>query len=138
MKNMDVVMKKNFFKGFYKENINYIEFFNEKVMLLNYILGIIGFSKGVMIMGNNLVGNVIFGICIEFLKKGEKVFFFFFLVYVYGCVFDFLIVMVVGIYVILLGKIFFFKILMKVFEEVKFNFIIIVLLVIEKIYKNVI
>ncbi|MBS5110637.1 MAG: long-chain fatty acid--CoA ligase [Phocaeicola vulgatus] len=125
MKNMDAAMKKNFPKGFYKENINYTELSNEKVMLLNYTSGTTGFSKGVMITGNNLAGNVTFGIRTELLKKGEKVLSFLPLAHAYGCAFDFLTATAVGTHVTLLGK-------------VKPNLIITVPLVIEKIYKNVI
>jgi long-chain acyl-CoA synthetase len=138
MKNMDAAMKKNFPKGFYKENINYTELSNEKVMLLNYTSGTTGFSKGVMITGNNLAGNVTFGIRTELLKKGEKVLSFLPLAHAYGCAFDFLTATAVGTHVTLLGKTPSPKILMKAFEEVKPNLIITVPLVIEKIYKNVI
>ena len=138
MKNIDAAMRKNFPKGFYKENINYTELSNEKVMLLNYTSGTTGFSKGVMITGNNLAGNVTFGIRTELLKKGEKVLSFLPLAHAYGCAFDFLTATAVGTHVTLLGKTPSPKILMKAFEEVRPNLIITVPLVIEKIYKNVI
>ena len=114
------------------------ELSNEKVMLLNYTSGTTGFSKGVMITGNNLAGNVTFGIRTELLKKGEKVLSFLPLAHAYGCAFDFLTATAVGTHVTLLGKTPSPKILMKAFEEVKPNLIITVPLVIEKIYKNVI
>ena len=104
-------------------------------MLLNYTSGTTGFSKGVMITGNNLAGNVTFGIRTELLKKGEKVLSFLPLAHAYGCAFDFLTATAVGTHVTLLGKTPSPKILMKAFEEVKPNLIITVPLVIEKIYK---
>lgn len=91
-----------------------------------------------MLTGNNLAGNVTFGIRTGLLKKGEKVLSFLPLAHAYGCAFDFLTATAVGIHVTLLGKTPSPKILMKAFEEVKPNLIITVPLVIEKIYKNVI
>ena len=107
-------------------------------MLLNYTSGTTGFSKGVMLTGNNLAGNVTFGIRTELLKKGDKVLSFLPLAHAYGCAFDFLTATAVGTHVTLLGKIPSPKIIMKAFEEVKPNLIITVPLVIEKIYKNII
>lgn len=138
MKNIDAAMKKNFPQGFHTEDIQYTELSNDKVMLLNYTSGTTGFSKGVMITGNNLAGNVTFGIRTGLLKKGEKVLSFLPLAHAYGCAFDFLTATAVGTHVTLLGKTPSPKILMKAFEEVKPNLIITVPLVIEKIYKNVI
>lgn len=138
IKNMDAAMKKSYPKGFHKENINYTELSNDKVMLLNYTSGTTGFSKGVMITGNNLAGNVTFGIRTGLLRKGEKVLSFLPLAHAYGCAFDFLTATAVGTHVTLLSKAPSPKILMKAFEEVKPNLIITVPLVIEKIYKNVI
>jgi long-chain acyl-CoA synthetase len=107
-------------------------------MLLNYTSGTTGFSKGVMLTGNNLAGNVTYGIRTELLKKGERVLSFLPLAHAYGCAFDFLTATAVGTHITLLGKTPSPKIIMKAFGEVKPNLIITVPLVIEKIYKNVI
>lgn len=138
IRNMDMAMHKAYPKGFGKENVQYTTLSNDKVMLLNYTSGTTGFSKGVMLTGNNLAGNVTFGIRTELLKKGDKVLSFLPLAHAYGCAFDFLTATAVGTHVTLLGKTPSPKILMKAFEEVKPNLIITVPLVIEKIYKNVI
>lgn len=138
MKNIEAALEKKYPEGFHKEDIHYTELSNDKVMLLNYTSGTTGFSKGVMITGNNLAGNVTFGIRTGLLKKGEKVLSFLPLAHAYGCAFDFLTATAVGTHVTLLGKTPSPKILMKAFEEVKPNLIITVPLVIEKIYKNVI
>lgn len=138
MKSIDAAMKKKYPKGFHKEDIEYTNLSNDKVMLLNYTSGTTGFSKGVMLTGNNLAGNVTFGIRTELLKKGDNVLSFLPLAHAYGCAFDFLTATAVGTHVTLLGKTPSPKILMKAFEEVKPNLIITVPLVIEKIYKNVI
>ena len=131
-------MEATYPNGFRKEDIVYTDLSNDKVMLLNYTSGTTGFSKGVMLTGNNLAGNVTFGIRTELLKKGDKVLSFLPLAHAYGCAFDFLTATAVGTHVTLLGKVPSPKILMKAFEEVKPNLIITVPLVIEKIYKNVI
>ncbi|MBQ8224781.1 MAG: long-chain fatty acid--CoA ligase [Bacteroides sp.] len=138
LKHQEDAMFEAYPKGFCREDVTYTDLDNDKVMLLNYTSGTTGFSKGVMLTGNNLAGNVVFGINSQLLKKGDKILSFLPLAHAYGCAFDFLTATAVGTHVTLLGKIPSPKILMKAFEEVKPNLIITVPLVIEKIYKNVI
>lgn len=138
MKNVHKEMRQAYPKGFSKEDITYTDLSNDKVMLLNYTSGTTGFSKGVMLTGGNLAGNVCFGINTKLLERGDRVLSFLPLAHAYGCAFDFLTATAVGTHVTLLGKIPSPKIIMKAFEEVKPNLIISVPLVIEKIYKNVI
>lgn len=138
LKDLDAEMEKAYPDGFKMEDVQYTTLSNDKVMLLNYTSGTTGFSKGVMLTGNNLAGNVTFGIRTGLLKKGDKVLSFLPLAHAYGCAFDFLTATAVGTHVTLLGKTPSPKIIMKAFEEVKPNLIITVPLVIEKIYKNVI
>ena len=124
--------------GYTAENVDYTSLGNEKVMLLNYTSGTTGFSKGVMLTGNNLAGNVTFGIRTELLKRSERVLSFLPLAHAYGCAFDFLTGTAVGAHVTLLGKVPSPKILLKAFSDVRPHLIITVPLVIEKIYKNTI
>lgn len=138
IKHLSSEMDEKYPQGFSKEDVVYTDLSNDKVMLLNYTSGTTGFSKGVMLTGNNLAGNVVFGIRSGLLKRGNKVLSFLPLAHAYGCAFDFLTATAVGTHVTLLGKTPSPKILMKAFEEVKPNLIITVPLVIEKIYKNVI
>lgn len=138
IKNLDLTMHRSYPKGFTSECVSYTTLSNDKVMLFNYTSGTTGFSKGVMLTGNNLAGNVTFGIRTGLLKRGEKVLSFLPLAHAYGCAFDFLTATAVGTHITLLGKVPSPKILMKAFEEVKPNLIITVPLVIEKIYKNII
>lgn len=135
---LDKEMKRVYPKGFSKKDVNYTELSNDKVMMLNYTSGTTGFSKGVMLTGDNLSGNVTFGIRTKLLIRGERVLSFLPLAHAYGCAFDFLTATAVGTHVTFLGKTPTPKILMKAFDEVKPNLIITVPLVIEKIYKNVI
>ncbi|MEG1563963.1 MAG: long-chain fatty acid--CoA ligase [Bacteroides sp.] len=138
IKHLNEKMHSTYPKGFCKEDVTYTTLSNEKVMLLNYTSGTTGFSKGVMLTGNNLAGNVTYGIRTALLKRGDKVLSFLPLAHAYGCAFDFLTATAVGTHVTLLGKAPSPKIIMKAFEEVKPNLIITVPLVIEKIYKNII
>lgn len=138
LKHLDEEMHETYPNGFTKEDVVYTDLSNDKVMLLNYTSGTTGFSKGVMLTGNNLAGNVTFGIRTKLLERGNKILSFLPLAHAYGCAFDFLTATAVGSHVTLLGKVPSPKILMKAFEEIKPNLIITVPLVIEKIYKNVI
>ena len=138
MVNMNETFERTYPNGFSANDIIYTDLSNEKVMLLNYTSGTTGFSKGVMLTGNNLAGNVTFGIRTELLKKGDRVLSFLPLAHAYGCAFDFLTATAVGTFVTLLGKVPSPKIITKAFEEVKPSIIITVPLVIEKIYYNVI
>lgn len=138
IRNIGTAMDNAYPDGFQQKDVNYAELSNDKIMLLNYTSGTTGFSKGVMLTGNNLAGNVVFGIKSKLLTKGDRIVSFLPLAHAYGCAFDFLTATAVGTHVTLLGRTPSPKILMKAFDEVKPNLIITVPLVIEKIYKNVI
>ena len=131
-------MQQTYPKGFRKEDIIYTELSNEKIMEINYTSGTTGFSKGVMLTGNNLAGNTVFGLKTRLLQRGENDLSFLPLAHAYGCAFDFLVATAAGTHVTLLGKTPAPKILLKAFEEIKPNLIITVPLVLEKVYKNVI
>ena len=138
LKHLDEQMEATYPQGFRREDVVYTDLDNDKVMLINYTSGTTGFSKGVMLTGNNLAGNVVYGIRSELLKRQENVLSFLPLAHMYGCAFDFLTAVAVGTHVTLLGKTPSPKVLLTAFEEVKPNLIITVPLVIEKIYKNTI
>lgn len=60
------------------------ELANDKVILINYTSGTTGFSKGVMLTGNNLGGNVCFGISSKLHFSGSKCLSFLPLAHAYG------------------------------------------------------
>ena len=133
---MDKLFKKAYPKGFTRDDVRFAELTNDKVILINYTTGTTGFSKGVMLTGNNLGGNVCFGISSKLHFSGSKCLSFLPLAHAYGCAFDLLVPLAVGTHITLLGKIPSPKILLKALEEVKPNLIICVPLILEKIYRK--
>lgn len=138
LKAMDEKMAVKYPHGFTQEDIKYAKLDNDKVVLLNYTSGTTGFSKGVMLTGNNLAGNVTYAQTLDLLFRGDRELCFLPLAHAYSCAFNFLVPMAVGAHVYLLGKVPSPKILLKAFEEVKPNLILTVPLILEKIYKKMI
>ena len=136
LSNMDSLFKKEHPKGFTKDSICYAELENDKVVEINYTSGTTGYSKGVMLTGNNLAGNVCYGIKTRLHYKGSKALSFLPLAHAYGCAFDLLTPLAAGSHVTLLGKLPSPKVLLKAFAEVKPNLIITVPLIFEKIYRK--
>ena len=123
-------------QGSTPEDIVYADNSNEELAIINYTSGTTGFSKGVMLSGNNLAGNVMFGVRSHLHYRGSRCLSFLPLAHAYGCAFDFLVPLAVGSHITLLGKIPSPKILIKALAEVKPHLIICVPLVLEKIYRK--
>ena len=124
--------------GFSVNDVKFPEVGNEELMVINYTSGTTGYSKGVMLTGNNLAGNIIYGINSQLAFRGSRHLSFLPLAHAYGCSFDMLAELVVGAHITLLGKIPSPKILVKAMNEVKPNLVITVPLVLEKIYTKMI
>ncbi len=135
---IDSLLFNKYPNGFTKEDLCYTDLSNEKIIVLNYTSGTTGFSKGVMITGNNLAGNITFAHRKQLLKREDKVVSFLPLAHTYGCAFEFLYALFEGCHTTLLGKTPSPKILMKAMEEVRPNIVIAVPLILEKVYKNMI
>ncbi|MBF0575888.1 AMP-binding protein [Dysgonomonas sp. GY617] len=138
IRNLDNDMEVKYPKGFSKEDILYADVDNSEVVLINYTSGTTGFSKGVMLLANNLAGNVTYAKTLDLLFRGDRVVSFLPLAHAYGCAFDFLYALSEGVHVTLLGKAPSPKILAAAFSEIKPNLIVTVPLVIEKLYKKAI
>ena len=138
MKSLDEKMTEKYPDGFTQEDIKYAELDNDKVVEINYTSGTTVFSKGVMLTGNNLAGNVTYARTLDLLFRGERELCFLPLAHAYSCAFNLLVPMAFGVHVYLLGKVPSPKILLKAFEEVKPNLILMVPLILEKIYKKMI
>lgn len=134
--NLEASVKLKYPDGFQASDIKYADVDNSEVVLINYTSGTTGFSKGVMLMANNLAGNVVYAKKLDLLFRKQRVVSFLPLAHAYGCAFDFLYALSEGVHTTLLGKTPSPKILSAAFAEIRPNLIVSVPLVIEKIYKK--
>ncbi|GAD06606.1 Long-chain-fatty-acid--CoA ligase FadD15 [Porphyromonas crevioricanis] len=125
-------------QGYRREDIAYPEVPNDRLMVLNYTSGTTGFSKGVMLSGNNLAGNVTYAATLDLMYCGDRELCFLPLAHAYSCAFNLLTPMVVGAHVFLLGKIPSPRVVTQAFQDVRPNLIITVPLILEKIYREII
>jgi long-chain acyl-CoA synthetase len=135
---LDNRFNKKYPNGFKAKDIRYIDLPNSEILVLNYTSGTTGFSKGVMITGGNLSGNLTFAHRIFNLNPGDKMLSFLPLAHTYGSAFEFLYALSEGCDVTILGKTPSPQILLKAFKEVKPVLIIAVPLILEKIYRKMI
>ena len=135
---IDADMQQAYPNGFGPADVHYPEVPNDRLMVINYTSGTTGYSKGVMISGNNLSGNIVYGINSQLHRRGTRCVSFLPLAHAYGCAFDMLAPLAVGAHITLLGRIPSPKILVKAMNEVKPNLVICVPLVLEKIYSKMI
>jgi len=136
--NIDTLIQQAYPGGFTAAGINYIERGNDELMEINYTSGTTGFSKGVMLTGNNLAGNIVYGINSQLHRRGTRCVSFLPLAHAYGCAFDMLTPLAVGSHITLLGRIPAPKVIVKAMQEIKPNLVICVPLVLEKIYSKMI
>ena len=122
--------------GMRPEDISYYHTPNEELLVLNYTSGTTGFSKGVMLSGNNFAGNLAFCIERNIIRVNETLLCFLPMAHVYSCMINLFLAMASGTHVVVLGKIPSPKILGVAFKKVRPTVIISVPLVLEKIYQN--
>ena len=127
---------KRYPNGYTAADVLYPTIPNTELVCISYTSGTTGFSKGVMLSGNALAGNVAFGIGTKLLECGNRALAFLPLAHAYGCAFDFLTSFCAGSHTTYLGKIPSPKVLLKAFAEVKPSCIFTVPLIIEKIYRK--
>ncbi len=128
--------KKRYPQGYTSHDVKFPDRDNQEVVEINYTSGTTGFSKGVMLTGENLSGNVCFGMHSELHFRGSRALSFLPLAHAYGCAFDMLTPLATGSHITLLGKTPSPRVLLKALAEVKPNLVICVPLILEKIYKN--
>jgi long-chain acyl-CoA synthetase len=133
---LDVLFYGKFTRGFGPEQVKYAEVDNSDVVEINYTSGTTGFSKGVILSANSLAGNVDFAMRSIELNPGEKMLALLPLAHCYGCAFDFLFPMAVGVHVTILGKLPATPVIIKAFSEIRPHLILFVPIFFEKIYKK--
>ena len=145
LKSWDDDFKAKYPAGFSVEDIKYADVPNEQMILLNYTSGTTGSSKGVMLSVNNLTGNMVFARDMinpstdkPYFHVGGRSLSFLPLAHAYGCAFDFLVQLVVGGHVTLLGRMPSPKILIDAMQNVKPTVICSVPLILEKVYRKMI
>jgi len=133
---LDELFEKRYPDGYGKEQIKFAEVDNSEVVEINYTSGTTGFSKGVVLSANSLAGNVDFAMRSIELHPGERMLALLPLAHCYGCAFDFLFPLAVGVHVTILGKLPATPVILKAFSEVKPHLILFVPIFFEKIYKK--
>ena len=121
-------------ENFGKENFSLNIFDNETLATIIYTSGTTGFSKGVMLNHNALAANIRFAIANMPIKPNDHILSFLPLAHVFGCLFDFLFPFSKGACIYMLNAIPSPNVLLKAFDEIKPNLILMVPLIIEKIY----
>ena len=138
VENLDRMFAEAYSKGFKAEDINYKNYPDEHLMLINYTSGTTGFSKGVMLTQLSLWGNIDFGVKSGLHYRNSRCLSFLPLAHAYGCAFDLLVPLAVGTHVTLLSKTPTPRLLVQGLQEVKPSLIICVPLILEKIYRRLI
>ena len=121
-------------ENFSRETFPLTMFENDTLATIIYTSGTTGFSKGVMLNHNSLAANIRFAIDNMPIKPNDHILSFLPLAHVFGCLFDFLFPFSKGACIYMLSAIPSPNILLKAFDEVKPNLILMVPLILEKIY----
>lgn len=118
------------------KKFSFNEIRNDELAAIFYTSGTTGFSKGVMLLHNSLMANVLYAQNHKIMKKGNNILSFLPLAHTYGCAFEFLFPFTVGCHITFLSKVPSPKIILEAFQEIHPQLVISVPLIIEKIYKK--
>lgn len=127
---------KDFSQNLTPRSFSFKKIANDKLAAIVYTSGTTGFSKGVMLSHNSLIGNIVYAHEHMPLKAGERILSFLPLAHAYGCAFEFLFPFTLGCHITFLTKLPSPKIILKAFAEIKPHLILSVPLIIEKIYRK--
>ena len=133
---LDRRFKEKYPDGFHVTDVKYVHRDNDEVREINYTSGTTGFSKGVMLTGENLAGNVCFALYVKIHYRTSRTLAVLPLAHAYGQAFDMLSPLAAGSHIYLLGKTPSPRVLLKALKEVRPSVLLCVPLVLEKIYRN--
>ncbi len=136
MKHLEKSFEETYPNGFTKDSLNFKDKDGNAMTILNYTSGTTGFSKGVMLTGENICCQIDYAYKTNLVGRAYKILSFLPLAHAYGCAFDFIAQFVAGGHITFLTRIPSPKVLLKAMDEIKPDCIFTVPLVIEKIYKN--
>lgn len=134
MAKVNLVFSEKYPNGFTKENVEIADISGDDVIVLNYTSGTTSFTKGVMIMEKNIVGNITF-FNERLSNHSDRTLSILPAAHIYGLIFGVLAYTYYGGKVTFLGKIPSPAILLAACAEVKPNILTLVPLIFEKIYK---
>ena len=123
-------------EGINADNFSLPKIPNEELAAIVYTSGTTGFSKGVMILHNALISNIVFAMENMQLKAKDRIVSFLPIAHVFGCAFEFLFPFCSGCHITFLTKVPSPRIIVKAFSDVKPRLILSVPLIIEKIYRK--
>jgi long-chain acyl-CoA synthetase len=116
--------------------ISFPEIDNKELAALVYTSGTTGFSKGVMILHNALISNIVYAQANMPLEPKDTIVSFLPIAHVFGCAFEFLFPFCSGCHITFLDKVPSPRVIIQAFSEIKPRLILSVPLVIEKIYRK--
>ncbi len=122
--------------GFGKECVQYAHIDNQQPAMISYTAGTTGFSKGVILTGENLMANISYIRQQNLLFRSEQTLSFLPMAHTFACLFDLLYPIAIGAHTTLLGKIPSIKVLLTALQEVKPKLIVCVPLILERIYRK--
>lgn len=138
MRQLPTLYKERYPQGVQREDVRYAEKDDQEMCVLNYTSGTTGFSKGVMLKGDNFCCLIDFIIKNNIGGKGDRVLSFLPLAHAYGCLNDFFMPFVTGTHATYFSQPIASNTLLQAFGEVKPHWISTVPLVVETIYKKVV
>lgn len=136
MRQLPTLFNEQYPQGVQREDIRYAEKDDQEMCVLNYTSGTTGFCKGVMLKGDNFCCLFEYSSANHLGETGDKVISLVPLAHAYGCVNDLFYPFIVGGHITFMPQMPNYKVLLEAMSEVKPDYISVVPLLLETIYKK--